>query len=78
MNESGQVRVMTVARVLAPEEDLVEVTFYESARFYEVSRGNAAFDSILTVLKNARENGKPVRVHLAPDSDNIIEGVEEV
>jgi hypothetical protein len=78
MNESGQVQVMTVARVLAPEEDLVEVTFYESARFYEVPRGTPAFDSILTVLKNAQANGKPVRVHLAPDSDNVIESVEQV
>ena len=78
MSESGQVKVMTVARVLAPEEDLVEVTFYESARFYEVPGGTPAFDLILAVLKNAHASGKPVRVNLAADSDNIIESVEPV
>lgn len=78
MSESGQVQVMTVARVLAPEEDLVEVTFYESARFYEVLRGNPAFDSMLAALTNAHASGKPVRVTLASDPDNIIESVEEV
>jgi len=68
---------MTVARVLEPEEDLVEVTFYESARFYKVPRKNPAFDSILALLKNAQANGKPVRVNLA-DYDDIIESVEPV
>lgn len=69
---------MTVARVLEPEEDLVEVAFYESARFYEVPRGNPAFDSILAVLKDAQANGRPVRVTLTSDFGNIIESVVEV
>jgi len=75
MNDS---QVMTVARVFEPGQDAAEVVFLESAMFYRLLRKNAAFDSTLAVLKNAQANGRPVRVNLAPDSDNIIESVERV
>jgi hypothetical protein len=71
-------QVMTVARVFEPNEDGTEVVFLESAMFYRLPRETPAFDSMVAVLKNAQANGEPVRVDLAPDSDNIIESVEEV
>ena len=76
MNESGQVRVMTVARVLEPEEDLVEVTFYESARFYKVPKTNPQYDTIVSVLQDARHGGYGVEVHLTAPHGDVIESVK--
>lgn len=67
-------QVMTVARVFEPTEEGVEVVFLESAMFYRLESENPAFDSILGLLKDARANGRPVRVDIAAGSDNVIEG----
>jgi hypothetical protein len=75
MNDS---QVMTVARVFEPNAAGAEVVFLESAMFYRLPGETPAFDSILAVLRKAQASGRPVRVYLAPDSDNIIESVEEV
>jgi hypothetical protein len=71
-------QLMTVARVFDRGEDGAEVIFLESAMFYRLPKGTPAFDSTLAALKSAQANGQPVRVNIAPDSDNIIESVGEV
>jgi hypothetical protein len=76
MSESGLMKVMTVARVLAPDEDLVEVTFYESARFYKVPRANPEYDAIVSVLEDARMGGYRVEVGLTVPFGDVIESVE--
>lgn len=66
-------REMTVALLREhPEADAVEVAFSESARFYTLPRHNPNFASILRVLREAKENQRPVRVLVDfPEGDVI-------
>jgi len=56
-------RKMTVALIRdRKDKDAVEVAFSESARFYELLRGNRKFEKILSQLREAKEKGHPVNV----------------
>lgn len=75
---SERSEVMTVARVFEPTEDGAEVVFLESAMFYKVRRGNPEFESIMSVLLEAVENGTKVEVIRESITGNIITYVRVV
>ena len=68
-------RVFTVAKVY-PEKysdpGSVQVTFYESARFYKIEKSNPKFKEYLSLLKEANKKRKAVRVTLNSREGNII------
>jgi hypothetical protein len=68
-------REMTVASI-RERPDLVRVAFLESARFYELPRSNPAFDMILARLREAKEQGRAVKVRLPSLDSGVIEDVE--
>jgi hypothetical protein len=52
--------------------DAVEVAFSESARFYRLLPKNPKFDTILGLLREAKEKNRPVRVLVDfPEGDVI-------
>ena len=64
---------MTVALVREPEGvDMVEVAFSESARFYRLLKVNPEFQRILTALREAKENKRPVFVMTESPQGNMI------
>ena len=68
-------REMTVARIRERAES-VQVAFLESARFYELPRSHPGFDRILLQLREAREQGRALKVRLPSLDSGIIEDVE--
>jgi hypothetical protein len=72
----GERELMTVARVFEPASEGVEVIFLESARFYKVSRVNPDFESIVSALREAAENGTRVEVVRKSITSDVIVGVK--
>lgn len=70
-------RIFTVAKVYMEkysEPGTVQVTFYESARFYKIEKTNPKYKEYVALLKEAIKKQKPVRVTLKTrDSDIILE-----
>ena len=67
------VRPMTVARVREPPgAGHVEVMFYESARFYRLSRANPSFAASLRLLEEAAATGRQVAIGLASAESDVI------
>ena len=68
---------MTVALIRdRKDKDSVEVAFSESARFYELLRGNRKFEEILRQLREAKENRRAVRVLVNSPEGSVIEDVQ--
>jgi hypothetical protein len=77
-NNEQILRNMTPARILESESgDHIEVVFLESAQFYSLRKENPAFDSIITILRNAMKEGLSVEVRLASLVSDIIEDIKE-
>lgn len=68
-------REMTVASIRERAES-VQVAFLESARFYELPRSQPGFESILVQLREAREQGRALKVRLPSLDSGVIEEVE--
>ena len=70
-------REMTVASIRErPGADSVRVAFLESARFYELPRAHPDFDKVLTRLREAKEQGRVLKVQLPSLDSGVIEDVE--
>ncbi|HVG10801.1 MAG TPA: hypothetical protein VNM67_24070 [Thermoanaerobaculia bacterium] len=70
-------REMTVASIRErPEADSVRVAFLESARFYELPRAHPGFDRILARLREAKEQGRVLKVRLPSLDSGVIEDVD--
>jgi hypothetical protein len=67
-------REMTVV-LMRERQDVVEVAFSESARFYKLSRQNPKFAEILGRLREARDRKRPVRVLFESPHGDVIEDV---
>jgi hypothetical protein len=68
---------MTVASIRErPEADSVRVAFLESARFYELPRAHPGFDRILARLREAKEQGRVLKVRLPSLDSGVIEDVD--
>jgi len=68
---------MTVASIRErPGADSIRVAFLESARFYELPRSHPGFERMLACLREAREQGRAVRVRLPSVESGVIEEVE--
>lgn len=66
---------MTVARIRERAES-VQVAFLESARFYELPRSQPGFERILVQLREAREQGRALKVRLPSLDSGVIEDAE--
>lgn len=70
-------REMTVASIREqPGADSIRVAFLESARFYELPRSHPGCDRLLALLREARAQGRVVKVRLASTGSGVIEDVE--
>lgn len=70
-------REMTVASLRErPGADSIRVAFLESARFYELPRSHPGFDRILARLREAKEQGRALKVRLPSLDSGVIEDVE--
>ena len=70
-------REMTVASIRErPGADSVRVAFLESARFYELPRAHPGFDRILARLREAKKQGRVLKVRLPSLDSGVIEDVE--
>jgi hypothetical protein len=75
--ENPVVREMTVANIRERSgAESVKVTFLESARFYELPRSHPSFDRILGRLREAREQGRALKIRLPSLASGVIEDVE--
>ena len=68
-------REMTVASIRERAES-VKVAFLESARFYELPRSHPGFERILVQLREAREQGRALKVRLPALDSGVIEDAE--
>lgn len=68
-------REMTVASI-REGADSVKLAFLESARFYELPRSHPGFERILVQLREAREQGRALKVRLPSLDSGVIEDVE--
>ena len=68
-------REMTVASI-RERADSVRVAFLESARFYELPRAHPGFDRILDRLREAKDQGRALKVRLPSLDSGVIEDVE--
>jgi len=68
-------REMTVASIRERAES-VKVAFLESARFYELPKAHPGFDRIVARLREAKEQGRALKVQLPSLDSGIIEDVE--
>lgn len=74
-------QVMKVAKVYEEkysEPGTIQVTFYESARFYKILKSNPHCAAYISLLKEAIKKQKPVSVRLATPGGDIIEKVSRV
>jgi len=68
---------MTVASIRdRPEAESVKVTFLESARFYDLPRSHPSFERILGQLRQAKEQGRAVKILLSSLESGVIQDVE--
>jgi hypothetical protein len=68
---------MTVAHIREPKGgEFVEIVFLESARFYRLLRQHPRYGSLLTLLRTALKQGRPVEVRLTSLDSDIIEDVQ--
>lgn len=75
--ENDVVREMTVASIRdRPEAESVKVTFLESARFYDLPRSHPSFERILGQLRQAKEQGRAVKILLSSLESGVIQDVE--
>ncbi len=75
--ETPVIREMTVARIREqPGAEAVKVTFLESARFYELPRSHPSFDRILGQLREAKAQGRALKIRLPSLASGVIEDVE--
>jgi hypothetical protein len=71
------VREMTVASIRdRPGAESVKVTFLESARFYELPRSQPGFERILGRLREAKEQGRVLKIRLPSLTSGVIQDVE--
>jgi hypothetical protein len=68
-------REMTVASIRERVES-IQVAFLESARFYELPRSHPGFERILVQLREAREQGRALKIRLPSLDSGVIEGAE--
>jgi len=66
---------MTVASIRERPES-IKVAFLESARFYELPRSHPDFERILARLREAKEQGRVLKVRLPSLDSGVIEDVE--
>lgn len=77
-NPDSAERIMTVAKVYEEknsEPGSIQVTFYESARFYKLLKSNPHWKEFAGILKEAVKKRKPVAVRLGGPDGDIIERV---
>jgi len=75
--ENDVVREMTVANIRdRPGAESVKVTFLESARFYELPRSHPSFERILGRLRQAKEQGRALKIRFPPPESGVIQDVE--
>ena len=69
---------MTVAnlRDTGSGDDVVVVTFLESARFYRLSKAHPRFGELLAALRSSLAEARAVRVRLADPTSDVIEDVQ--
>ena len=69
---------MTVAnlRDAGSGDDVVVVTFLESARFYRLSKAHPRFGELLAALRSSLAEARAVRVRLADPTSDVIEDVQ--
>jgi len=74
-------RTFTVAKVFMEkysEPGTVEVTFYESARFYKIPKSNPHHAAYISLLKEALKKKEPVVIRLTERNGDIIDSVSKV
>jgi hypothetical protein len=74
-------QIMTVAKVYQEkysEPETIQVTFYESARFYKIVKSNPHSAAYISLLKESIKKQKPVCIRLATPGGDIIEKVSRV
>jgi hypothetical protein len=74
-------RNMTVAKVYDEkysEPGSIQVTFYESARFYKILKSNPHYKECISLLKDAMKKQKPVTVSFAKPNSDIIDSVSKI
>jgi len=70
-------RALTVAHIRDREgADYTEVLFLESARIYKLSKKNPAYSAMLSRLRAAFAQRRPVEIRCAPPDGEIIEEVK--
>ncbi len=76
--EDPVVREMRVASIRErPGAESVKVAFLESARFYELPRSHPSFDRILGRLREAKEQGRILKIWLPSVASGVIQEVED-
>ena len=71
-------RQMTVVHIRAHEgADYIDVVFLESARFYKLSKKNAAYDEALKLLRDALANRRTLEIRTSSVDSDVIEEVHE-
>jgi hypothetical protein len=68
---------MTVAQLRDRGEGPVDVAFFESARFYTLSRDHPGFEDALALLRDAMKGKRPLVIGLASEASGEIVGVGE-
>ena len=76
MNEGESYsRKMTPVRVIE-DDDGVRIVFLESARFYQLAKADAEFDSLLASLRDAIEKHEAVDVDTESIDSEIIKNIK--
>ena len=74
-------RTMTVAKVYEEkfsESGSIQVTFYESARFYKILQSNLNYKKYISLLKEAIKKQQPVCIRFTKPNGDIIESVSKI
>jgi hypothetical protein len=72
---------MTVAKVYEEkysEPGSIQVTFYESARFYKILQTNPHYKEYISILKEACKKKQPVLITFTQLGGDIIERVSKI
>jgi hypothetical protein len=65
-DEAASRRLMTVAQIRDGDPSVVEVAFFESARFFTLRRDHPELERCLALLRGSMESAEPLRVSLEP------------
>lgn len=74
-------RIMTVAKVYEEKYSKpgsIQVTFYESARFYKILKSNPNFNKYISLFKEALKKQQPVSIRFTEPNGDIIDSVSKI